>query len=128
MFKNLVGNNHGIRITNSLTEISMRAPRLDEQEVRILQEIRNRLKREISNYFGLELIVFLLDGEKKSVKANPAYKAIKTCCDLEFGIPSQCILAKNVFPPKEQVISNILLKINCKLGGTNFVLSEANKK
>lgn len=106
----------------------MRAPRPDEQEARVLQEMRNHLKKAISNYFGLEMIVFLLDGERKSVKANPAYKAIKTCCDLEFGIPTQCILTKNVYSPKEQVISNILLKINCKLGGTNFVLSEANEK
>ncbi len=46
------------------------------------------------------------------------YSRLKKAADIEIGIPSQVITAKNL---KRQTINNILLKVNLKLGGTNFI-------
>ena len=52
---------------------------------------------------------------------NPAlYAAVKYVGDHFLGIPSQCLLLKTVTPLKSMTASNILLKINAKLGGANW--------
>lgn len=70
---------------------------------------------------GLELIVAIFDG------TTPAYNMVKTCGDITYGILTQGVDSKNVNKLQEQTISNILLKINTKLGGRNWLLSKSNR-
>lgn len=70
------------------------------------------------NKFDLLIVIF---SEK-----NRAYNAFKTCCDLKFGISTQCLSIENVMKNQKAVVSNVLLKINSKLEGINFTLSKQN--
>ena len=53
---------------------------------------------------------------------------LKFCilCTLSYGVPTQGVEDRNVNRINEQTISNILLKINTKLGGRNWFLSRRN--
>ncbi|TPX38294.1 hypothetical protein SmJEL517_g00096 [Synchytrium microbalum] len=53
----------------------------------------------------------------------PLYAEIKRVSDTVLGVPSQCLQNKHVQSKKRQYCQNIALKLNVKLGGTNFVVS-----
>jgi eukaryotic translation initiation factor 2C len=82
--------------------------------------IRETFRGLVERYKKIYLIVFIMEEN------SPAYKEVKTLGDLEYGVQTQCFKKK----PREQLtfdekkISNILLKINTKLGGCNFILSQ----
>ncbi|WEW55192.1 Protein argonaute [Emydomyces testavorans] len=46
------------------------------------------------------------------------YLRIKKSCDCRFGVPSQVLQGQQVVKGSPQYISNVLMKINAKLGGT----------
>ncbi|PGH18113.1 hypothetical protein AJ79_00741 [Helicocarpus griseus UAMH5409] len=46
------------------------------------------------------------------------YSRIKKSCDCRFGVPSQVLQASQVAKCNGQYISNVLMKVNAKLGGT----------
>ncbi|TPX51160.1 hypothetical protein SeMB42_g01966 [Synchytrium endobioticum] len=52
----------------------------------------------------------------------PLYAEIKRVSDTIVGVPSQCLQSKHVIQKKRQYCQNIALKLNVKLGGTNFVV------
>lgn len=52
---------------------------------------------------------------------------VKTCGDLTYGVLTQGVEDKNVNRIQDQTISNILLKINTKLSGRNWLLSPSNQ-
>ncbi|KAF1808916.1 Piwi-domain-containing protein [Eremomyces bilateralis CBS 781.70] len=47
------------------------------------------------------------------------YKIIKRNCDCRFGLASQVLQSAGVMKCQDQYISNVLLKVNSKLGGIN---------
>ena len=51
-------------------------------------------------------------------RANEVYLRVKRNCDVRFGVMSQCVLATHVIKNAPQYCSNVLMKFNCKLGGT----------
>ncbi|MCJ1277895.1 hypothetical protein MMC21_005709 [Puttea exsequens] len=51
-------------------------------------------------------------------KSTENYQRIKRNCDIRFGVMSQCVQASNVIKNAPQYCSNVLMKFNCKLGGT----------
>ena len=53
-----------------------------------------------------------------------SYFHIKRVSDTELGIPSQCCIDKHVFKCNRQYVSNVVLKVNAKLGGINMTLVE----
>ncbi len=55
------------------------------------------------------------------------YNMLKTCGDLKYGILTQGVEERNVNKMQDQTLSNILLKINTKLGGRNWLLSTQNR-
>ncbi|KAI0223909.1 hypothetical protein L0F63_001755, partial [Massospora cicadina] len=57
-------------------------------------------------------------------KGSELYGAIKTACELELGIPTQCIQSDKVCRPNKQYCANVCLKVNAKLGGTNATMPE----
>eukprot|EP00118_Oscarella_pearsei_P021620 m.243367 g.243367 ORF g.243367 m.243367 type:complete len:902 (+) comp40238_c0_seq13:76-2781(+) len=67
---------------------------------------------------GLNLIVVVSSSDKF------VYGEIKRIGDLECGIATQFIKSKNAQDCRPQVLSNICLKINLKLGGINNILSK----
>lgn len=70
---------------------------------------------------------FLVIKERQD---SQSYQAIKKACDLMVGIASQVCLQKNIGPrarSREMYCDNLLLKVNIKLGGQNFVVSPYNQ-
>lgn len=51
-------------------------------------------------------------------KNSFTYSRIKKSCDCRWGVPSQVLQAAHVAKNNPQYISNVLMKINAKLGGT----------
>ena len=58
-------------------------------------------------------------------KNTEAYQRVKKNLDCRWGIVSQCVQASNVVKNQPQYISNVLMKFNCKLGGTTSTLKAA---
>ncbi|XP_060847719.1 protein argonaute-2-like [Rhopalosiphum padi] len=69
-----------------------------------------------STFTGLQLLIIILPGK------TPVYAEVKRVGDNVLGIATQCIQARNVKRPSIQVLSNLCLKINVKLGGINSIL------
>jgi len=110
-----VGKKHGMQIANPLgyDEIKKRVIRDDE--------IKQLFVKMYDKYKPLDLILVIFSG------TSSAYKVIKTCGDLLYGVATQGVEEKNVYKMNDQTVSNILLKINNKLGGVNFALSRMNR-
>lgn len=53
-----------------------------------------------------------------SNKSTEVYNRVKKSCDCRYGVMSQCVMASNVLKNQPQYCSNVLMKFNCKLGGT----------
>lgn len=52
------------------------------------------------------------------------YGDIKLLCDTKYSIPSQCLQSKHLMNVKKPFCANLLMKINVKLGGTNWHLGK----
>ncbi|XP_068740587.1 protein argonaute-2-like isoform X2 [Montipora capricornis] len=70
----------------------------------------------------LQLIMVVLSGNDRGL-----YSEVKRVGDCVIGIPTQCVQLKLVQEAKPQFCSNISLKINTKLGGTNHVIDFSDK-
>ncbi|BFZ21339.1 hypothetical protein BsWGS_24378 [Bradybaena similaris] len=69
-----------------------------------------------NTYQGLQLIIVVLPDK------SPIYAEVKRVADICFGLATQCVQTKNVNKTNPQVLSNLCLKINVKLGGVNNIL------
>ena len=114
-----IGKIHGIQI-KPLMDYKSSRPRPSDEDVRRL--IDDTIVKYHSRETKLDLIVIIL-----GMGGSSAYKVLKTQCDLKYGIPTQAVEEKNVYKLSDQTISNILLKINTKCGGRNFMLSPTNR-
>lgn len=123
---------HNIRISQDPVMIDFFEHDLDNTNPnRVLaqtDDLFERMRKKFNK--NIDLIVVVFNG--KSI----VYRAIKTCGDLKYGIPTQGVDAKNLIAStfkhnQENIIaqsaSNLLLKINSKLGGKNFVISQDNQ-
>ncbi|EEH20043.2 hypothetical protein PABG_02302 [Paracoccidioides brasiliensis Pb03] len=79
-----------------------------------------KLFHNTGNKFNLrpELLIFVV-SEKNAFH----YSRIKKSCDCRFGVPSQVLQATQVVKCNGQYISNVLMKVNAKLGGTTARVS-----
>lgn len=55
-------------------------------------------------------------------KSSDVYQRVKRNCDCRFGVMSQCVQATHVIKNAPQYCSNVLMKFNCKLGGTTSAI------
>ena len=55
-------------------------------------------------------------------KSSYPYNDIKAYCDVNIGVPSQCLQSKHVQQNKPQYCSNVCMKFNAKLGGASVYL------
>ena len=117
-----VGRSNGLQFSSSnpftvQVKISM------EEAAARMEEFLGRLKGKFNGQ--LELILIVLP-----FKAGFLYDKIKRVGDLELHLVTQCCLSSNLFRKGEinrQVISNLCLKINSKLGGKNHVITQTNR-
>lgn len=88
----------------------------DRQKNDIRQEI-NKIGRN-----GIVKILFVVVPDGGSM-----YAEIKQMAEIEFGVLTQCIKGGTVFRKRNDgsTISNILLKVNAKLNGTNHKLQSS---
>lgn len=84
---------------------------------RVIADENSKIKsRKGQERHHLQLVIVLKEKQESTV-----YNAVKRVCDIQLGIASQCLLSKKIVTQRkpEQYISNVLLKINAKLGGAN---------
>ncbi|RKP15011.1 Piwi domain-containing protein [Piptocephalis cylindrospora] len=65
-----------------------------------------------------QIVVVILMNSTSSI-----YSEVKRTGETLLGIPTQCLLMRNVMRPSKQYLANVCLKVNVKLGGANQVLS-----
>ena len=65
----------------------------------------------------LQLIFCVLPDTRKAL-----YGEIKRVADNVIGVVTQCVQSKFMLAPKPQVIANITMKVNAKLGGINHII------
>jgi eukaryotic translation initiation factor 2C len=62
----------------------------------------------------------------KNKQDSFAYNTVKRVCDIGLGVASQCVLSSKIAVQTgnkmDQYLSNVLLKINAKMGGKNTVV------
>ncbi|CAI5994416.1 unnamed protein product [Closterium sp. NIES-65] len=56
-------------------------------------------------------------------KTSPLYAPIKKLCDTVIGVPTQCIVQPNKGGFNDQYLTNVALKMNMKMRGINWVLT-----
>ena len=74
-----------------------------------------------TQYPKLQLIIVVLPGK------TPVYAEVKRVGDGVLGLATQCIKSKNLTKLNPQMVSNLCLKINAKLGGVNAILYPAHR-
>ncbi|XP_054156483.1 protein argonaute-2-like [Oppia nitens] len=80
--------------------------------------LRDKLfDRAQEKYGSVELFVFL------GIDSDECYYEIKKCGDIDIGLSTQCIRKQNVLRMNQSLATNILLKINTKLGGENMCVA-----
>ncbi|RMZ98199.1 Eukaryotic translation initiation factor 2C 2 [Brachionus plicatilis] len=109
-----IGEKHGIFMDKPLKIINQ-TEKMDDIKTRRI------IKQKLDEQKDIQLIVVIF-GDTANI-----YKMVKTQAELISGIVTQGVKDKNVNKTNDQTISNILLKINCKVGGKNFVLSRENR-
>lgn len=55
---------------------------------------------------------------------DPGYKFLKWVSETRIGVVTQCCLCNPANRGRDQYLANLCLKINAKLGGSNFELFE----
>ncbi|KAL1460400.1 hypothetical protein MTO96_043313 [Rhipicephalus appendiculatus] len=69
-----------------------------------------------STFPGLQLLVVVLPGK------TPIYAEVKRVGNTVLCVATQCVYFRYVTTLDEQILSNLCLKINAKLGGINCIV------
>ncbi len=119
--------NHCMNFVSELTKvardmgIAMATPGYFETDERNVEQQMREVARVYSdqrnwvNRFPLQLLLII-----KARQETESYNTIKRVADLEMGVASQVMLQKHLRPRQYTYFGNLLLKINSKLGGSNF--------
>ncbi|XP_047957790.1 protein argonaute 2-like [Salvia hispanica] len=90
------------------------------QDLSSVDRLEKILKETVSEASTLskgkkpQMIVCVMSGR------DPGYKYIKWISETQIGVVTQCCLSQPANKGQDQYLANICLKINAKLGGTNF--------
>ncbi|XP_004295480.1 PREDICTED: protein argonaute 2 [Fragaria vesca subsp. vesca] len=80
----------------------------------LLETVNGKVLQE--GWGHLQLLVCVMS------RKDPGYKYLKWICETQIGIVTQCCLSKMATKASDQFLSNLALKINAKLGGSNVEL------
>ncbi|MBA0722121.1 hypothetical protein Golax_009600, partial [Gossypium laxum] len=83
----------------------------------LYRKAMNKLQKQNKE---LDLLIAILPDNNGSL-----YGDLKRICETDIGIVSQCCLSKNVLDIKGPYLTNVALKINVKVGGSNTALAAA---
>jgi eukaryotic translation initiation factor 2C len=112
-----IGKLHGMNIADPLDYDEIKANRGQS----VNEDVRRLFENMVTKHKGLEFVMAIFSG------TTTIYNTIKTCGDIYYGVATQGVEEKNVYKINDQTISNILLKVNTKLGGRNWFLSRQNR-
>ncbi|XP_045601550.2 protein argonaute-2 [Procambarus clarkii] len=104
-----MGTERGISFNNPVRVMNIFRP-VPEHDLRLIR----------SDYNNLQLVLVILG------KGDDLYARVKKAGDMEMGVLTQCVQCLNVKDFKFPTLSNILLKINAKIGGINSIISPQN--
>ncbi|MQM04717.1 hypothetical protein Taro_037521 [Colocasia esculenta] len=79
-----------------------------------LRDVLNEVKRKTGGH--LQILICPM------AEQHEGYKSLKLIAETEVGILTQCCLSYHAAQGKDQYLANLGLKINAKLGGSNFEL------
>ena len=106
---------HGGQVTNERPEIVQGIPDIAEAVFQTYIKAGNQAK------FEPQILLVILPNRNAE-----NYNRIKKSCEMRLGMVSQCMQASNVAKNQDQYISNVLMKFNCKLGGTTCKVKEVS--
>ncbi|KAA3452890.1 protein argonaute 1-like [Gossypium australe] len=92
----------------------------DQVEKVLKTQYRNAMNKLQRQNNELDLLIAILPDNNGFL-----YGDLKRICETDIGIVSQCCLSKNVLDIKGAYLTNVALKINVKVGGSNTVLAAA---
>jgi eukaryotic translation initiation factor 2C len=77
-------------------------------------EMMTKVWNETGNHYKMkpQLLIFIVNDRNAQV-----YHRIKKSCECRYGVVSQVMQAEHVVKMNPQYISNVLMKVNAKLGG-----------
>ena len=119
-----IGRENGLMFATGNNVLTVKCNMKDQDEG--LQRIEGLLEKLKARYVDkgrqLDLVIIVLP-----FKAGILYDKIKCLGELKLNVTTQCVLKQSLYKKEElsrQVIANICLKINSKLGGINHVLAK----
>jgi len=119
-----VGKENGIKFQTDKVVRSSASMRDMDEAMATIEDSLVRIRHSFeSNGKTLDLVLIVF-----SFKAGGLYDKIKHLGDMKLGITTQCCLKNNLFKGgslNKQVIANVCMKINSKLGGLNHVLAKS---
>ncbi|KAL2842342.1 Piwi domain-containing protein [Aspergillus pseudoustus] len=88
----------------------------------VLVELKEDVGEAVKRVYNATGVKFQKDPQLLVIivpdKNSFTYSRIKKSCDCRWGVPSQVLQAGHVAKNNPQYISNVLMKVNAKLGGT----------
>lgn len=110
-----VSRSTGLQLAQQPTDTQTISDRDSRREVEKIKNYMERISKE--NRIKIHFVVIPDSG--------PTYSSIKKTAELQCGVLTQCIKGGTVFRKRTDTstISNILLKVNAKLNGTNHRLN-----
>ncbi|NP_001352995.1 Protein argonaute 18 [Zea mays] len=94
-----------------------RPDRVEDGIRRCYQEAKNKLRDQ-----KIDLLLAILPDKKDSLYGN-----IKRICETDIGLVSQCCRRSRVLVNNNQILANIAIKINAKVGGRISVFDDVQK-